>query len=321
MKTLLAAAAMAILMAGSAAAQYGANPPPAPPPQTQDNSEQFRNQERLEAETRNRAHATPSHEEILHAVTALAESNRLSCAVTDASLLGQGTATINGQNVQVHTYEAACGNGLGYFLIDQNPGGLTGFTCFAADAIHAADIAAHREPQPACALPANADVKKMATTVLARLGQSCEATSLRLIGRDTHANAELTEAACTGGAGFVIASPLPGSTGTVSAMSCPDSYRRNVPCRLSSNGTPLVTLDTFKQALAQHHIACTPDAVRPIGRENVRRRHVVEFRCPEQPNGLVAFIPLEDSTAPFEVMDCIAAGNRAHVVCTLNTIH
>ena len=127
--------------------------------------------------------------------------------------------------------------------------------------------------------------------------------------------------ACSGGTGFVIASPLPGATQTVSALSCPDSYRRNIPCKLSSNGAPILTLDTFKEVLAQHKVACTAEAVRSIGRQNVSKRHVVEFKCPEQPGGLVAFIPLEDATAPFETMDCATAGTKQHVICTLTQVH
>jgi hypothetical protein len=82
-----------------------------------------------------------------------------------------------------------------------------------------------------------------------------------------------------------------------------------------------LTLDTFKEVLAQHKVACTVQEVRSIGRENVKKRHVVEFKCPEQPGGLVAFIPLEETSAPFETMDCASAGSKAHVICTLNQVH
>lgn len=264
--------------------------------------------------------APPTKAEILRDAAALAGSIHLACEVSDAALLADGMATIDGKQVHVRNYEAACSNGTGYFLVDQAPEPVLGFTCFAAEATHAADIAAGREPQAACALPANADTKRAAGAVLSRLGQTCHVTALHLIGRDNDANAELTEAACTGGTGFVIAAPLPGATQAVSAMSCPDSYRRGVPCRLSSNGAPMITLETFKQALAQHHVACTASNLRLIGKENFKKRHVVEFQCPEQPNGLVAFIPLEDTTAPFETMDCVAAGAKAHVICALTKI-
>lgn len=318
MKVFGAMAAVAILTAASAMAQFAGAPPPTQP-SVQDHSTSDR--ERLETAAKKRVKAAPTHEQILHDAVALVKSINLTCEVTDASLIAEGTTTVNGKPVHVRTFETACSNGLGYFLIEQPPEATYGFTCFGADATHAADIAAKRDPQPACSLAANADVKKAAANVLGRLGRQCQVTGLRLIGRDTKANAELSEIACTGGNGFVISSPIPGATQAVSALSCPDSYRSGIACRLSSNGAPLVTMETFKQALTQHKIACTVENARSIGRQNSSKRHVVEFKCPEQPNGLVAFIALEDATAPFEVMDCPTAGNKAHIICTLTQIH
>lgn len=320
MRGVAAAIVMAVLSAAGAVAQYG-QASPLTPSVVQDQSERDRTQERLDSESQKSVKLAPTHEQIMRDAAGLAKAAGLSCEVTNAALINQGTATINGKPTHVKTYETACANGLGYFLVEQPPEPSFGFTCFAADAVHAADVAAGRDPQPACVLPANADTKKAAATVLSRLGQTCAVTNLRVIGTDTKTKAELTEAACTGGTGFVISSPLPGASVTLSALSCPDSYRRGVTCKLSSNGAPLVTLDTFKQVLAQHKVACTAENIRVIGRQNASKRHVVEFKCPEQPNGLVAFIPLEDATGPFEVMDCPAAGAKARIICTLTQIH
>jgi len=317
---LLTVAAIAILTATSAAAQYSQSAPL--PPQTgQNRSDNQRDQDRLKAETSKRQPAAPSREQVLHDTAALTKSLNLSCEVADAKLLAQGTASVNGKQVQVHTYETACSNGVGYFLVDQSPEPSFGFSCFSADSTRTADLAAGREPQPACTLPANEDAKRAAGIVLGKLGQTCAVTALRSIGRDTKANTELTEAACTGGSGFVIASPLPGATQAVSAQNCPDSYRRGIACKLSSNGAPMITMDTFKQALTQHGVVCTVQDTKLIGKQNASKRHVVEFKCAEKPDGLVAFIPLEDATAPFEAMSCSEAGFKAHVICSLTQIH
>jgi len=47
------------------------------------------------------------------------------------------------------------------------------------------------------------------------------------------------------------------------------------------------------------------------------KRHVVEFKCPEHPDGLVAFIPLGTNANKFQTMDCKAA-KKAGIKCTLN---
>lgn len=263
----------------------------------------------------------PSREEILRDAATLVKAAPLACEVTDATLLNDGMANISGQNIHVRTFETACGNGMGYFLVEQSPLRTAGFSCFAADATRAKDAAAGREPQPACTLPANSDRKAMAGAVLSKLGFPCQVTGVRWIGQESGTNAELIEAACTGGTGYIIKSSMPGSVDPVSASTCPDSYRRGIPCKLSSNGAPLITLQTFKDALAEHHIMCTGEGVRSMGKEVKAQRHVVEFKCNEYPNGLVALIPLEGNTASFETMDCAKAAQRFHQLCVLTQPH
>ena len=76
-----------------------------------------------------------------------------------------------------------------------------------------------------------------------------------------------------------------------------------------------VTLDTFKDALAQHGVSCRIEQIRMIGQEDNRKRYVVEYRCADQPAAMVAFIPLQGNANPYEAIDCAAAltrGIRSH---------
>lgn len=275
------------------------------------------NSRRSDSDARKLTPKAPSKEDILHDAAALAKAAPLACEVTDAALLNDGMANINGQNIHVRSFEMACSNGMGYFMVEQPPEKTIGFSCFGADATRAKDIAAGREPQPACALPANADRKAMAGAVLSKLGIPCQVNNVHWIGQEAKTNSEYTEAACTGGTGYVIKSSMPGSETPPSAVTCPESYRHGVPCTMSSNGAPLVTLNTFKDAIAAHHVSCTVEGVRSMGVETKTQRHVVEFKCPEQPKGLVALIPLEGNPAPFETMDCAKAASRFHQLCVL----
>jgi hypothetical protein len=268
-----------------------------------------------------KAKAAPSKEQVMADAAQLVRSIALSCDVSDASLFNDGIASINGKDVHVRTFETACKNGIGYFLVEQAPEPVLGFSCIAAEATHAADIASGTPPGPICTLPANADVKAMAGNILKGLGNSCAVSKIRAMGEERSTLSELTEVACVGGSGLVIASPLPGSTRPVSARSCVDAFQHGIRCTMSSTGAPMITEQTFKDALAQRHVPCTVEALHLIGRETVKQRHIVEFRCKEQPNGLVAFIPTEGVSAPFENMDCAAAGSRARIICTLNQIH
>lgn len=238
-------------------------------------------------------------------------SAQLPCVVSDANLLGQGKANINGQMLETKNIEVSCQNGMGYLLSSSEGQKASGYSCFAAE--HA------REKDPnvtACTMPANSDVKTAAGTVLGKLGTSCQATNVNWIG--VNSGNEYTEIACNGGKGYVLKGPMPGaSTTPLSATSCEDSAKQGISCKLSSNGAAPVTLDTFKQALAQHNVACNATNVRLVGKETKLKRHVVEFQCPqERPQGLVALIPLSDSAAPFETLTCAEAAKRYKIICT-----
>ena len=268
-----------------------------------------------------KAKAPPSKEQVMADAAALVRSVNLACEVSDAALFNDGMAVSNGKEVHVRTFEAACKSGAGYFLVEQSPDPVYGFSCLAADATRSADIASGQPPSPACSLPANADVKAMAGAILKGLGSLCSVSKIRVMGEERSSHSELTEVACTGGAVFVISNPLPGSIRSVSAQSCVDAFQKGIRCTMSSTGAPMITEQTFKDAIVGHHVACTVEALRLAGRETVKQRHIVEFRCKEQPNGLVAFIPLEGAMAPFETMDCAQAGARARIICTLTQVH
>ena len=253
---------------------------------------------------------TPA-QQALQDVTTLLQSANLSCTPIDARGAAEGPATINGQTVQTKTYEVACSNGMGYFVTSQAPVAPSGFSCFAAEAAHASDATT-----PVCSLPANADTKTMASAVLGHLGTTCQAKAVRWMGQSAKAHTEFTEVACSDGTGYVLTSATLGSSAAPAAQSCADAQKRGIMCKLTNSGPPPITIQTFKDALAQHNVSCDATNVRVIGQETVQKRHVVEFQCSQHPKGLVAFIPLEGNTAPFQTMDCAAAAKR-HIMCKL----
>jgi hypothetical protein len=250
--------------------------------------------------------------------TALAKSMPLSCDVKEAILAAEGPATMDGKTVDTKTYEANCANGMGYFLISPASSKPYGFSCFAADATRAADVAAGRSPGAVCQLPPNADVKIAMATVLNHTGTNCTVRDYKWAGISRVTNSEFNEVACTDGKGFILKTALPGSMAPPFAVDCHTSGMQGLPCTLTSSG--IVTVQTFKDVLAAHKVACTAsdNNVRAIGQQNASKRYVVEFQCPEQPKGLVAFIPLNGNSAPFETFNCAAAAKKG-AACKLTT--
>jgi hypothetical protein len=245
------------------------------------------------------------------AATELATSIQFPCEVTNAQLRIEGSEKVDGKSVKTQTYETACSNGLGYFLVGRGPQGrVSGITCFAADATREADLKAHKQPDLFCTLPENQDVKMMATNILLRKGSGCVVRDVRWVGISTKSNTDYTEIACSDGNGYILASPLPGSKVMPQLVKCHDAAVQGIICKMSDNGVQILTVQTFKDALAQHHVTCDASDVRVIGKETRTQRHVVEFACKEHPEGLVAYIPLNGNTAPFETLDCATAGKR-----------
>lgn len=240
---------------------------------------------------------------------ALVAASKLSCTVSDAVLVAEDATA------HTKTYEVACENGTGYFLVQSEPPAApSGFSCFAADAAKQADIAAHRQPAVACGLPANADPKAMAGRILSRAGKICDPRDYKWLGQNSKSNTDFLEVACLDGNGYIVRSPLPGSQAPVRIETCIESGRNGLPCRMTESDPVIIAA---RNALKQHNVPCDAESVHAIGHETIKRRQVVEFFCPaQQPNGLVAFIPAEGSTAPFETLDCKAA-KQHQAVCTL----
>jgi len=245
----------------------------------------------------------------------------LPCDVTDADAVAAGQTNAAGKLIDTTTYEIACSNGMGYFVVSQNPEKPLGLSCFAADALNTADLKTGKTGDAICELPANASMQAMAASVLSHTGKSCAPKAYAWVGESEKTNLDYTELACEDGTGYVLATAAQGSSAAPAAWTCPDSAARGIKCTMSSNGaaaTGPITLQTFKDALVQHGVDCRPGDERVIGQENVQKRYVVEFTCPGKPAGLVAFIPLGDNTSKFEALSCTDAAKRG-IFCKLTT--
>lgn len=252
------------------------------------------------------------------AATVLAAAMPLACKVDKAQLVAEGPEMRDGKSIQTKTYEAACSNGVGYFLVARENAAPSGFSCLAADAARIADQKAGLKPGIVCALPELADPKAMTSVMITRAGKACSVRDYRYLGLNAASHTEFDEIACSDNSGYIAAIALPGSTAPVRLSTCRESALRGLPCKLSDNGGPVITVETFKQALQQHGVSCSAadSDVHIFGQENAQKRYVVEFKCPERRQGLVSYIPLTGNNAPFEAIDCAAAQKRG-VTCLL----
>jgi hypothetical protein len=242
----------------------------------------------------------------------------LNCEITEAEPVGRGTAKVAGKSAQLEIYEIVCGNGLGYLLVSQAGDTPYATSCFSADSTHAEEVAQGRKSDMYCLLAPNKDVKAMATRLLAGTDVTCAVRTLKWLGRSAASRTEYTEVVCADGRGYLIRTAQAGSAAVTTVMTCKEAAEKGIQCRLTDAGPVAkpVTMDTFKEALVANGMTCSASQSRLIGQENERKRYVVEFLCPEHPQGLVAFIPIGDNKNSFESVDC-AKAISLHIVCEL----
>jgi hypothetical protein len=253
----------------------------------------------------------------------------IACELTDAEQIGSGKSTVGGQPVDIGLYETACSNGMGYLLTLVGKASASGISCFAASATQPGDTSDPAKVDTKCHLPADQDLNAMATTVMRNAGTACDAHGVQWLGQSGSPVLDYTEVACKEGEGFVLRSPAPGSIGAaIDVLSCSDAAKHGAQCQLSAPAVaaasapaatgggpppegPRPDLQWFKDALKKNGVACDVKKARVVGRESIKRRYIVEYQCPQQPQGLVAYVPSPGDTAGvFESIDCAAADER-----------
>jgi hypothetical protein len=261
--------------------------------------------------------------------TVMLDALHIDCKPADAEHLASGK-TGGDKPVSVGLYEVACTNGMGYLLTLMGLSSASAISCFAASATQpAADNPANVELK--CQLPANRDLNVMATAVMRNAGTACEVHGLQWLGQGAAPATDYTEVACNDGQGFVLRTPAPGSSGAIDVLNCSEAARHGAQCKLSATtavqGSAAAAVEKrpdlqwFKDALSKNGVSCDVKKARVVGRESVKRRYVVEYQCPQQARGLVAFVPAPGDTGnAFESMDCDAAAGHK-IACQFVATH
>jgi hypothetical protein len=256
--------------------------------------------------------------------TVMLDALHIACQLTEAQHLGSGTTTVGGKPVGIGLYEVSCANGMGYLLTLIGLSSATGISCFAASAAQSGDGSTHAKVDLQCRLPGNQSLDAMATSVMRSVGAACDARDVKWLGQSAAPTVDYTEVACKDGQGYVLRTPAPGSTANLDVLSCQDAAAHGARCTLTVAAAPTVPaaignsapeprpdLQWFKDALAKNGISCEVKKARVIGRESIKRRYLVEYLCPQQPRGLVAYVPSAgDAVNTFESIDCNAAAER-----------
>jgi len=280
----------------------------------------------------------PAKDELIARANELISVLNLSCVLKDVDLAGEGTDTIDGKFYRNTLYEVSCNDGMGYFLNTHDhikkegakpdrPRAATSYalSCISADRLHDDEIKqGNATSEFYCHLPDNGggDMRVVGQKLLQAAGVSCNVAQFKWFGAKPDSKIEIAEAACDNGKGYLVETAMPGTNAKIAVTSCTDAIREGLECRMTKVARP-VTLATFKEYLEKTSVNCKLkdyDQITVLGKENTKQRYVVEFRCPEQPRGLVAFIPLDGNQNPFETVDCDRI-KQFGIACKLTSSH
>ena len=147
------------------------------------------------------------------------------CDVVDA-------AELSTRPVKTPDYEIACKDALGWIITRSN-GTPQINDCLALDA--AAEAAGKAWPKSMlCALAANGAPVHGLKPIAAKVAPDCAVDDGRFLGSGGQPPILRYEIACKNGNGYIVDSPAPGSTATLSSMTCAEAEKAGLACALKS---------------------------------------------------------------------------------------
>jgi hypothetical protein len=233
----------------------------------------------------------------------IAEKYIPGCQVSDARLLGSTTS-----GSLIDRYEVACG---------ANGGGIIDYPQFKSTAQVAYHNCLMVDGTPsACTLTTKAQISAQMAPLAAKADPKCQVSGARFVGVAKESQATYYEFGCSNQVGFMV------------QVNPDGSFSREVPCSAAAGlggctltaGTAVAATAnaTYSAELKAAGKPCTVSEYNVVGSQEATHRDYVEFKCPEQPWGLIGFVPQPGAQADVNVTDCFMDQVR-HKSCTLTT--
>ena len=245
----------------------------------------------------------PENQNFATQIQPVVDHTGLSCQVADVTFLGTG------QGDHLNHYEISCGGGGGYLVTTDAKGDAVGGTTSC--------LQATSDPTKwLCKLTTKAQAVQGLGGMAKPFDAACQASDARFVGRDTTTKADYYEVACSNKPGFMLEID---SGKPTKAIDCLSAKGIGGGCTLTDMSKVRQAAGTgFAASLQQNGVPCTVSDTDIYGKEPKTNRDLVEFKCPEQPFGLIAVIPGAGATGRFEHYDCLGAAERT-IECQLTT--
>ena len=227
------------------------------------------------------------------------------CTIDEARYLGANATT------KIANYEVGCQGRPGVILQIAGAGSPAGT---APKTTSCAALPADGAVQ--CKFTTKTETLAPIQALVAGSGKACQLTDGRYIGAAAGKPEEFYEAKCGDGSGFIVVANTPANT-----------FARTIDCA-NATGTVSCTLTdavaaqnqeagVYKGLATKAGFNCDVGQYRLLGMEGTTtKREVVELKCNNTPEGLIAFFPVGAGTTAF--YDCSKIGARnAQLKCSL----
>jgi hypothetical protein len=178
--------------------------------------------------------ASPTDRAAMLAAPALIVEGGLRCTLTDARVVGFGTAM---DKAPVTIYELACKEGLGFVIAKESTAGAPLLTY---DCLMMATPQAGGKPT-ACTLPGNANPSSGLQAYVSQTGRECTVDKARFVGPTTGNN--IYEVACQGGQGLILTVPTAVGAAPKAATCLAYSQPGSIECELTTADQQMASVD------------------------------------------------------------------------------
>lgn len=224
------------------------------------------------------------------------------CVVNNARIVGSISES------KVDVYEYGCKDG---------PGGIVDLPQLGSTAkVEYRSCLMNSDSKNPCTFTTKDQIIAGFKPVITQADAKCVVSDLRFVGISSGKDGYFYEVGCSNQPGFIV---LTGND---------NSFKRIVPCGSAAGigGCKFTTAEaaaadqntTYTNVLKAAGKPCTVKEANVVGTQESTKRDYVEFKCPEQPWGLIGFVPQPGSQSTVNVTDCFVDQVR-HKSCTLTT--
>ena len=226
------------------------------------------------------------------------------CVVTGARVVGSTT-----EPPLIDRYEVQCKDAVGG-MIDYAQLAQPSATDFKPCLMEAST----KSP---CTLTTPEQITAAMAPIAAAADKDCQVNNVRFVGITNENDAYYYEFGCSNKPGFMVQTGLD------------NSFRRMITCataaglggcQFTSAGTAAADAkSTYSDQLKAAGFPCTVQDYDVKGSQPQTKRDFIEFKCAEQPFGLLGFIPEPDSVSSLHVYDCFQDQVNKDHYCTYVT--